>query len=122
MKNKARHKFAPVLKRFYLKEPMTARETVRLRSSLSGDEREDFDLCRSLASCNPEQGEEPPRVIKIGRTPKITKSVKTRNLHPWRVLNYWNAPIRERIKFRRDCPGSFRYHLKPQIVNPEEGC
>lgn len=122
MKNKARHKFAPILSRYKLKDPMTARETLRLIAEMNEEEREDHKLCRSLASCNPEQGEEPPRVIKIGRRPKITKSVKTRNLHPRRVLHYWNAPIRERIKFRRDCPGSFRYHLKPQFVNEEEGC
>lgn len=122
MKNTARHKNAPILKRYLLKEPMTARENLRLLHSLKPEEQEEMKFAKSLATCNPEEGHDPPKIIKRGRVRKVTKSVKTRNLHPWRGLDYWNAPIRERIKFRRDCPGSFGYHLKPQILNPEQGC
>jgi len=68
MLNKFRHKNAPILTRHYLAGSMTQRETVRLISEMTPDEREDYNLCVRLNTCNPENGEKTfntkPRIVK----------------------------------------------------------
>ena len=73
MKNTARHKTAPILKRYLLKDPMTQREKVRLIDSMTPEQRADHNLCVRLSTCNPEDGDETTTFFSRGRIRKITR-------------------------------------------------
>ena len=68
MLNKFRHKKYGVFTRIRLKPPLTMRESVNLVGSMDPEARENHNLCVSMNTCNPEEGEKTfntkPRIVK----------------------------------------------------------